>query len=199
MTSAAARPSRQSRLLQRSLFVVPFLAVAGMPSVAYAHKLKVFAAVEDKQVHGYAFFIGGGRAADAAWKATTQGSLLASGRTDEEGRFAFAAPPRAADTLVTVDTGEGHVSSTTLPASRFGAPATTTASALPAPQSASPDMAKPADAAIVEAAVQRQIAPLLERIEQMDSRLRLTDVISGTCLILGLGGMALWARGKRRT
>jgi nickel transport protein len=59
-------------------------------------------------------------------------------------------------------------------------------------------LSEPADAALIAAAVQRQIAPLMARIEQMDSRLRLTDVVSGICLILGLGGIALRARGRRR-
>ncbi|WP_246161855.1 hypothetical protein [Segnochrobactrum spirostomi] len=50
----------------------------------------------------------------------------------------------------------------------------------------------------MDAAVQRQIEPLMEQIEAMDSRLRFTDVISGLFLILGLAGMGLWANGRRK-
>jgi nickel transport protein len=32
----------------------------------------------------------------------------------------------------------------------------------------------------------------------MDDRLRFTDVMSGIFLIVGLAGIALWARGRRR-
>ena len=78
--------------LRRLLLFVPFLMLAGMPSAAYAHKLKVFATVEDQQVHGYAFFIGGGRAAHANWQASAGGNPLVAGHTDDQGRFAFAAP-----------------------------------------------------------------------------------------------------------
>ena len=53
-------------------------------------------------------------------------------------------------------------------------------------------------AALVEAAVQRQVEPLLERIEQMDDRLRFTDILSGIFLIIGLVGIGLWARARRR-
>ncbi|MFT3689416.1 cobalamin biosynthesis protein CbiL [Paenirhodobacter sp.] len=52
-------------------------------------------------------------------------------------------------------------------------------------------------APLVEAAVQRQVAPLLERIEQMDARMRVTDVVSGLFLIIGLAGAALYLRGRR--
>ena len=51
-------------------------------------------------------------------------------------------------------------------------------------------------AALIEAAVQHQVAPLLERIEAMDDRLRLTDVMSGIFLIVGLAGIGLWARSR---
>ena len=52
-------------------------------------------------------------------------------------------------------------------------------------------------AALVESAVQRQVEPLLERIEQMDNRLRFTDIMSGIFLIIGLAGIGLWARGRK--
>jgi nickel transport protein len=192
MTGSAAR--------RWSLLVVPLLALAGMPSPALAHKLKVFATVENDQVHGYAFFIGGGRAANANWQASVDGTGVASGQTDTEGGFAFPAPAQAADTTVTVDTGEGHVAFANLPASRFGGlpgeAVAVEAAAVPSPNSDKPGAT--VEAGLIEAAVQRQIAPLMERIEQMDSRLRLTDIVSGICLILGLGGIALWAVGRRR-
>ncbi|SNS90528.1 nickel transport protein [[Luteovulum] sphaeroides subsp. megalophilum] len=52
--------------------------------------------------------------------------------------------------------------------------------------------------AIVSQAVEAEVAPLLERIEQMDARMRVTDIVSGLFLIFGGAGIALWARGRRR-
>jgi len=183
-------------MLRRSL-AFAFLMLAGMPSAAYAHKLKVFAIVADQEVQGYAFFIGGGRAAHANWSASAGGNPLVSGHTDDQGRFAFATPASVADTVVTVNTGEGHVASSSLPASQF------LGMADPSPADDAPGVPASGNraqnqSALVEAAVQRQVAPLMERIEEMDSRLSFTDIVSGTCLILGLGGMALWAMGRRR-
>lgn len=178
--------------------LLPLLLALAFVGPAQAHKLKVFATVEGAEVTGYAFFIGGGRAAGAVWTAKDPaGTMLASGTTDGEGRFAFRVPQPPVDATVTVDTREGHIAAATLPASRFGG----AAALLPPPaDGAEPAMEAPGDArlaTLVEAAVQRQVTPLMERIEQMDDRLRLADVMSGIFLILGLAGMALWAKGRR--
>lgn len=70
---------------------------------------------------------------------------------------------------------------------------TTTKTREPAPAAAT----APEIAALVEAAVERQVGPLLERIEVMDARMRFTDIVAGLCLIFGLAGIGLWARGRR--
>lgn len=177
--------------------LLPLLLALAFAGPAQAHKLKVFATVEGGEVTGYAFFIGGGRAAGAVWTAKNPaGTALASGTTDGEGRFAFSVPQPPVDATVTVDTREGHVAAATLPASRFGG------ATAPLPPVDGPAAVREAQgdarlAALVEAAVQRQVTPLMERIEQMDDRLRLADVMSGIFLILGLAGMALWAKGRR--
>ena len=179
------------------------LAIMGTCLPAVAHKLKVFAAAEGRTVSGYAFFVGGSRPLGAAWTATNAaGAALADGRTDDEGRFSFDTSANdLSDVTITVDTGDAHVASTVLPAGRLGrapvsrmSPTGTAASAEVA--AAAPVLAEDV-ANMVEAVVQRQIEPLLERIEQMDSRLRFTDVLSGIFFIVGLAGIGLWARARR--
>lgn len=197
--------------MMRALILLLALFAAITP--AAAHKLKVFATVEGDAVKGYAFFVGGGRAQQVSWVAKgADGRAVATGATDDEGRFSFAVPPPPVpDITITVDTHEGHIASATLPATRFEgaaplappAPAAAgaqesnapSASASPAP---APGLTSQQTAALVDAAVQRQIEPLMEQIEAMDSRLRFTDVISGLFLILGLAGMGLWASGRRK-
>lgn len=189
--------------------LLPLLLALALAGPAQAHRLKVFATVEGMEAKGYAFFIGGGRAEQTPWVAKdAAGSRIAEGMTDGEGRFAFpVSPPPTSDITVTVDTREGHTASATLSAARFGTiamAATATPSAAPATGPASggdraaPVVSDARIAALLETAVQRQVEPLLERIEQMDSRLRFTDMLSGVFLILGLAGMGLWARGRRR-
>ncbi|MBO1075531.1 cobalamin biosynthesis protein CbiL (plasmid) [Roseomonas marmotae] len=166
---------------------------------AQAHKLKVFATVEGGVVRGYAFFIGGGRAAATPWIAHgATGGEIASGETDAEGRFDFRAPPPASEVTVTVDTREGHIASASLPAARFGGAAPAGGTSDPAADGRPAAVTQQPVAVMVEEAVQHQLTPLMERIEQLDARLRFTDMVSGVFLILGLAGMAIWARGRRR-
>lgn len=185
------------------LLVAAVLALAAVQP-ALAHKLKVFATVEGDAVTGYAFFIGGGRAMGAKWSAVEgKDAVLGGGRTDDNGGFRLVPPqPVTADIRITVDTEEGHVAFAVLPVTRFGGVAASAPSAeIVAATKPGPETAPAADpeaiARLVDAAVQRQVEPLLERIEEMDSRLRLTDILSGIFLIVGLAGMALWARGRR--
>ena len=175
---------------------------------ADAHRLKIFATVDGDAVTGYAFFIGGGRARGTPWTATSAEATVASGATDDEGRFRFTPPRPVIDAItVTVDTREGHIASATLPPGRFAGIATTGDASPPpadipdagsAAPSEPPPVPAPDTAALVEAAVQRQVEPLLERIEEMDARLRFTDIMSGIFLIAGLAGIGLWARSRSR-
>jgi nickel transport protein len=179
------------------MLVLIFAALV-LASPAQAHKLKVFAAVEGDRVSGYAFFIGGGRPEGSAWVAKdASGNRIAEGSTDSEGRFAFDLPKTiASDVTITVDTHEAHIASATLAADRLRLIASDVPAAVG--QTTPAAMSDRQIAALVSAAVQKQVEPLQERIEQMDSRLRFVDMLSGVFLIFGLVGTALWARGRRR-
>lgn len=181
--------------------VLALLLALATASPASAHKLKVFATVEGQTVRGYAFFIGGGRPEGSPWVAKeAAGTVIASGTTDAEGRFAFALPAAiASDVTVTVDTQEAHIASATLAANRLaGAPSLVPPAAAPAAGAADVAVDDARLAALIAGAVQKEIEPLLERLEAMDARLRYTDMISGVFLIIGLVGIGLWARERRR-
>ncbi|SOC10840.1 cobalamin biosynthesis protein CbiL [Rhodobacter maris] len=175
-------------------FALLLFLCAAMP--ANAHGMKVFARVIGDQVSGYGFFIGGGRPEGVDWMAEMAGAPVASGKTDTGGGFAFPVPgPITGPVTVTINTGDGHIAHTALSPERFGA--APGAPALPEPASPRVPGAPPLDQ-IVATAVAREVAPLTERIEQMDDRMRLTDLMSGIFLIIGLAGIGLWVRGLRR-
>ena len=176
------------------IFTLFLVLIQGQP--AAAHAMRVFVQVEETRVSGYAFFIGGGRPHGAIWSARMDDKEIAAGQTDVDGGFAFAVPrPVTGEVSIIVDTREGHVASARLDPERFGgeaepAPAGTT--------SASPRPAVSDTPSHVESAIERQMTLLLERIEEMDARMRLSDTISGLFLIFGLAGMGLWALGRRK-
>ncbi|MEL5877229.1 cobalamin biosynthesis protein CbiL [Cereibacter sphaeroides] len=197
--------------MRRALLLLLALLLAGP---AAAHSLRLFAKVEGREVSGYGFFVGGGRPHGASWSARMAGLPLARGETDAEGGFRFEVPEAVTgDVVIALDTGEGHMARVTLPPERFGGvpvpsgaiPLKAGGPALPAaeerPSAPAPTEKAPSPEvlrAIVSQAVEAEVAPLLERIEQMDARMRVTDIVSGLFLILGGAGIALWARGRRR-
>ncbi|PHI29036.1 hypothetical protein [Budvicia aquatica] len=167
---------------------------------ATAHSLRLFARVDAGQIGGYAFFIGGGRPSGVNWVAKMNNQTVATGKTDTNGGYHFAVPtPITGDVVITVDTGEGHIATTRLAPERFelSLPTAGQPSAVVIDGTSTQPDAQTTER-LVEAAVERQVGPLLERIEAMDTRMRLTDVISGIFLIIGLAGIGLWIRSRGR-
>lgn len=166
----------------------------GLAAPASAHRLKLFATVDDGALTGYAFFIGGGRPEQAEVIVRDgSGQEVFRGRTGDQGEFSWR-PPQAGDFTVTVDARDGHVAEARVPADRFagGAP-----EAEAAPAAAAGGGACAALDRTVDRAVSRQVRPLLEAYDAADGRVRLNDVAGGIGMIVGLAGIALWARGRR--
>lgn len=190
-----------------------------MATTAEAHRLKLFATVEDGTVHGYGFFIGGGRPSEARLVIRNgQGVELFRGPAGADGSFSFK-PASPTDLVLTIDAGDGHVAEARIAADRFpenGAfAAVGTAKAANETPSATPETAGgSAHASVVtqssedltamidrsvDRAVSRQLAPLLQAYAEADGRARFSDVVSGIAVIIGLAGLLLWARSRGPT
>ncbi|AHB01766.1 CbiL protein [Brucella ceti TE28753-12] len=78
-------------------------------TMAEAHRLNLFATVEGGTVHGYGFFVGGGRPSEAQLIIrNAQGVELFKGPAGEDGSFSFT-PAAPADLVLTLNAGDGHV------------------------------------------------------------------------------------------
>lgn len=171
---------------------------------AQAHRLQIFATVETGAISGYAYFVGGARARGAAVRfSDAEGSELHRMQADERGAFSWT-PPRPQTIRISVDAGDGHVGAITLPAKRFSA-----GDAGIGEQTAhAPDRDHAHDGgelaalekrleARIEAAVARQIRPLLEAQEAAQARMRFSDIMAGIGVIIGMAGAALWAIARK--
>lgn len=184
---------------------------------AEAHRLKLFATVEDGVVRGYGFFIGGGRPSEAQLVIrNADGVELFRGPTADDGSFSFK-PATASDLALSIDAGDGHAAETHIKAERFP-PGTTfdpvgAASAATSGPAVTGRAAGSADPAAVpgpeqelavlvdrsvDRAVSRQLAPLLEAYAEADGRARFSDIVSGIAVIFGMAGLFLWGRSRRR-
>jgi len=185
---------------------------------AWAHKIKLFAAVEGKVISGYGYFPGGGRLKNARLDVIgPDGQKIGEILTNENGEFSYEAKVRVDHQLV-MDSGDGHlakflISADELPQSLPGPG--TAAQAAPAP--ATQEAAKPAPpaaqeavkpvvpaldqeklAALVEKAVSRQVRPLREQIEAWEEKIRWHDVLGGLGYLFGVCGLAFFLIGRRR-
>lgn len=155
---------------------------------AAAHRLRLFVDATSGQVGGYAFFVGGGRPAGATIVVRDgAGRELLRVEAGKDGAFSFPRP-RPGRLVVAAGVGDGHVAEVEIEAAdAAGNSASRTVE--PAATGATLDEA-------IDAAVARQVLPLRERIEAIDSRLRLADIIAGIGFIVGLAGAALWIRSR---
>jgi nickel transport protein len=179
------------------------LALAGLLSPAEAHRLKVFAAVVGANIEGKAYFVGGGPAVNvSATLRDRSEKIVDEGLTDMEGRFALTAPARE-DLTVVVDALDGHVARFTIAAARLpetlpageggGLPAATPAEgAGPVPIDPLPT----ASAEEIAAIVARQIEPVVEQLDSLESSIRLHDVLGGLGYIIGIFGLFAFLKSR---
>lgn len=170
-------------------------------SPAQAHRLRVFATVEQGEISGYAYFVGGARAKGAS-VVFRDGGDRELHRTIADAQGGFRWRPEPPQTIkVVVDAGEGHVGSITIDRARF--------SGRRAAEEEREESEHVAEAGLssahreliesaVDAAMERHARTLLEKFEAMETRTRFNDVVGGIGMILGLAGAAMWAMARRK-
>jgi nickel transport protein len=167
------------------------LAAAAMLTggVAHAHKLKLFAMGEGKEISGYAYFPGGGRAVGLTVQAMApDGSKLGEATTNAQGEFTIPATRRCDYTLV-AQTLDGHKATFVVES-----PSPAAAPAEPAAAPISDERALSA----IDRAVRKHVDPLREQLESYEERTRFRDILGGIGYIMGLGGLAFYFLGARR-
>jgi nickel transport protein len=176
----------------------------------FAHKVTIFAWVEGDTVHTESKFSGGRVAKQARIEVYDRaGALLLEGRTDDEGRFVFKAPKQEALRIVLV-AGAGHRNEWVVKAEEFAGhvrPAADDDTVLPKqtePGGATPlperiDISREDLQTMIEAALEKQLQPVLRRLHQMDEGPRLVDIIGGIGYILGLVGLGAYVHFRRRS
>ena len=162
---------------------------------AQAHKLKLFVTTEGAEMVGNAYFSGGDKAQNITGEIhAPDGTLSGKFTTGADGSFRATAT-RHMDHIVTVDSGDGHSATTTIPAGDLPG-------ALPAgPVRSTPPetTTAPVELDAVEAAVARQIRPLRQQLDTYEDKLRLHDILGGVGTIFGLFGVLAWVSARRRS
>lgn len=195
----------------RMLLSALALCLALAPAAALAHRANVFAWVEEGMIHGEASFAGGKPAMNSRVTVLDAGSgreLLAV-TTDESGAFQFKIPEAAresgADLELVLDAGMGHKDSWVVKADEYGgAPG----EGAPAPSGAPDIKGAPEPAVGPEAKDLAELAAsvraLERRIDEISRNMArragsgpgLTEILGGIGYIIGLIGLAAYARSR---
>jgi len=200
------------------LFTTLLFCLFSAASSVHAHKISIFAWASGNTVYGESSFSGGHKAKNAEIQVLNRADnrLLLKTRTDEQGKFSFPLPREAVrnhlDLLLVVSPGEGHRGEWLLPTAEYLAPEPSATNQAPAAENnkmpqetlttAPPSRAVaalPVDQAalrrIIDQELEKKLAPvkhMLARNSEQGGRLR--DILGGIGYILGLAGMAAWAR-----
>ena len=158
---------------------------------ALAHKVNVFATVNNGAIEGECYSSGGGKLKECLVEFyDSSGEKLGETRTDADGRFRFE-PTAQTDHRIVLDTGDGHRAEYTVPVGE-----------LPASYPAAAPATTPSDAGDIERriseSVEKAIRPLRQQLDQWENKVRLHDVLGGVGYIFGLAGVVLYFKSKRR-
>lgn len=170
------------------------------PVSAIAHKVSVYAFIEDGMVYVEGYFFDGApcKACPVEVRADLGGSVLLVADTDEQGHLEFEAP-QAYPLYLKMAAGQGHAANFVLegrqePMAEIYILESQRESQGKELEDCSGDME-----ALVDAAVKARIAPLRQEISRLraaSERPGITEIIGGIGYIIGLAGIWLYFRKK---
>ncbi|MGQ9921918.1 MAG: hypothetical protein ACUVRZ_11410 [Desulfobacca sp.] len=208
------RSEHPKSIVTAGLLVFSLLLSMSLARPALAHRVLVFAFAESGNIMVESKLVPDTPVKEGKVSISDKqsGQVLATGQTDDQGKFSCPIPPEAAarraDLLIVVEAGMGHRGEWLLKADKYlpdgGAAAMAAAPVAPATPAAPPaatgasasPAAKPVSGQDLEAAVAkvmaRELAPVKEMLAELTvHRTSLTDIIGGLGYILGIFG--LWA------
>lgn len=216
----------QTMALHIRILLMLFPLLCSMPiGKAHAHNINVFAMSDGNTIEGYVYFTGGSRAQHAHIELRDKtGQTLFSSAADEQGSFALHVSHRT-DYVVFTDTGDGHVAKFKLYANEFAenlplaSPSdliTVSKLETPIPDHAvsKPDartskttrstaldlstLSQDELAGLINRAVARQIGPLRQEVNAYRNDVRMSDVMGGIGVIIGIFGVCAWVVARRQ-
>jgi len=183
--------------------LLPILFILGPALPALAHRVQVLAYPSGGEIVVEAT-VGNNepvtRGSEVTVAKSVNGDILLRGETDRQGRFKFPVPDLSPNTglLITVNSGMGHVGSSTLPPEELKGQQLSepTKKKERKESSLSPEEQRLSD--LVSRAVAREVEPLKRMLaKKMDSGPSMRDIIGGIGWLVGIGGLLAALKKKR--
>jgi nickel transport protein len=173
------------------------LILLAVPSLAFAHKVNIFAYVEGDMVYTESYFPDGKKVEGGVIEVyDSQGNKLLEGKTNKDGEFKFK-PPKRDDLNIILNASMGHKNSYTLPADELPE--------IPAAQErkeADTEQLKLKEAVgvsaeqlrkIIDDSLDERLKPITRQLARAQQKsVSFTEVIGGIGYIFGIMGLILY-------
>ncbi len=190
------------RIPRLHIYFLLFTSLLINSSPVLAHKIKLFATVENMNIQGYAYFAGGQVAKQATISIqNANGETLSTLQTDAKGQFQYLAP-QAMEYHLNVNTHDGHIDSYIIKATEFSTNSPLSNVLAPSFSEVTTSNNKVAtvvatnfnqeDLKQIEKIISAQVHPLREQLEAYQEKIQLRDIIGGIGYIVGLAGFWLF-------
>lgn len=181
------------------IIAVALIGLLAVAAPAGAHKIKVFAAWENDRIAGYAYAPGGARIKGTQVELFgPDGHSVAKATSDDQGNFSFPVKDQGRYKIV-LDLGDGHRGEFTVRVGTAPQAARPTGPVKTSAPTVGPGLDPAAVEAAVEKAIGRRLTPVLAKLDQLEDRIGLRDVVGGLGYIIGLMGLAAFFKSKSRT
>jgi len=190
------------------ILIFVFLIILILDISVFAHKVNIFAYVEEGRIYTESYFNDGKKCIDSKIEVfDDQANKLLEGLTNEEGMFSFGVPPEDVidgDLKVVLTASMGHRAEYTIPANELGggvAESTQEKSEEPIPtvfpEISSFDLKE--IQSLIENTLDEKLKPIMREIKKsQEDRISPTEIIGGIGYIIGIFGMIAYFLSRKK-
>jgi len=189
------------RLLISLAFLILLLLMPA--SVAFAHKVNIFAYVEGDTIYTESYFPDGTKVKDGIVEVyDSQGNKLLEGKTDEKGEFNFK-PPKKDDLKIVLIASLGHKNSYTLSADELTGIIVTEKPQEPESIESEVKEVMQVDLEqikrIIDSSLNEKLKPIMRQLTKAQQKeVSFTEVVGGIGYIFGIVGIILYFASKKK-
>ena len=196
-------PPKTGAKIKIAVLVVLFLFPLAKGSIAFAHKVNIFAYVEGDTVYTESYFSDGKKVEGGLIEIyDSRESKLLEGKTDKEGRFNFK-PSRKDDLKIVLIATMGHKNSYTLSAEELSETETGQKLRERKPEESEIKEITQIDLdqieKIIEGCLDEKLRPVMRQLARAQQKeVSFTEVVGGIGYIFGIMGLVLYFLSKKR-
>ncbi|GBE06466.1 hypothetical protein BMS3Abin10_02116 [bacterium BMS3Abin10] len=212
---SGSRKNFTVRILLLSAYCL-LLSIYLLPTIAYAHKVSIYAYAEDGMVFSEGYFADGTRSRNSLIEVidTKTGKKLLEGKTDNDGKFSFKIP-KATSLKLILHASMGHQNDYTLDEEEVREAIgvskaedreqiTESSPRLSEPTSPLPATSEVSSSeieAIVGKAIDSKLQPVIRillKLQENSEKPGITEILGGIGYIMGLMGIVMYFKSRRR-